>query len=229
MQVIKSMEQGSEEWLQSRMGKITGTKVKNIMGTKTSYWNQVAEFIAEEGTGRSKTFKTTEEMDRGNTEEKYALEAFTERTGKNVETVSMCISDENPIWTYSPDGLTNDDYSEGVEIKSLDSKNHVMNMIKNNFSDISDSLPKGQRNIMGIPSEHVWQVVHSFLVNEKQELLYFLFWDSRFISEEWQLNIVEITRDDEELQNLLIREREGLKMFESDVNRVRPIILKSSF
>lgn len=229
MQVIKSMEQGSEEWLNSRMGKITGTKVKNIMGTSTAYWNQVAEFIAEEGTGRFKSFRTTEEMERGNTEEKYALQSFTERTGKEVETVSMCISDENPMWTYSPDGLIKGDYSEGIEIKSLDSKNHVMNVMKNEVEGIAIELPKGQRNILGVPSEHIWQVVHSFLVNEKQEVLNFIFWDSRFLSEEWQLSRVQVMRESEEMQELLTKERAGLKKFEEDVARVKPLILKSSF
>lgn len=131
---IQTIEQGSKEWHDSRMCKVTGTKLKAVMGTKDARNGLIAELIAEEATEQAKAFVTTAEMERGNAEEIFAVKAFEQKTGKKVDRIGLCIHDEHDWIALSPDGLIKDTegkYSEAIEIKCPDSKKAILYKIEN--------------------------------------------------------------------------------------------------
>lgn len=145
------------DWLEARMGKISGTKADNLVlksgkGKKIGYYEILAERVAIPRDGENV-------MDRGKRLEDYAIERFVKETGKEVD-------NELQIWTYdkdediiiSPDGTIGT--KEAVEVKCLSSARHCEAFLTNQLpSDFH-----GQRN-------------QYFIVNEKLETLYWVFFD----------------------------------------------------
>ena len=86
MQIL-NIEQGTQEWHDARRCKVTGTKLDSVMGTALDRVQLACELIAEEATEQSKIMKATAEMERGTSEEVFALKAFAKRTGKKLKTV----------------------------------------------------------------------------------------------------------------------------------------------
>ena len=162
MQVIKDIEQRSDEWKKLRMGKVTGTRVKDLVpkrGTakKIAFYEIIAEKMSIEEDYENP-------MERGTRLEPKVVELFEEATGKKVEEVAMCISDFNEDIALSPDGLilNNGEYTEAVEIKCLKSSEHIKSYLTKE-----------------IPKEYKDQAMQYFIVNEKLETLYFCMYDPR--------------------------------------------------
>ena len=211
---ILDVEQGSLEWLEERRCKITGTKLKRVMGTELARRDLIAELIAEKGTEQVKTIRPTAEMERGNAEEKFAIKEFEQKYGKRVDEVGICIHDEYEWIALSPDGLIkNEDgeYTEGIEIKSPDSKNSILYRMNNLLG-----TAKGSRSgapFLGIPGDYKWQAIEYFIVNEKMQKLYFVVYDARFIEADKRLYVIELERDNELLQDAIKEATEALEVF----------------
>jgi len=233
-----AIEQGTKEWHDSRMCKITGTKLKAVMGTAEARRSLIAELIAEEATEQSKAFVTTAEMERGNAEEIFAIRAYEAKTGKKVERVGMCVHDEHDWIALSPDGLIKDEsgkYSEATEVKCPDSKKAILYRIENMIPMEETGLMGAKGNplagapFLGIPSEYKWQVVHYFLVNNDLKKLHFLIYDARFINEDAKLYTVEVSRDNEILQEAVKEAMEALLKFRADWLAWKEIVLPTEF
>jgi len=233
-----AIEQGTKEWHDSRMCKITGTKLKAVMGTAEARRSLIAELIAEEATELSKAFVTTAEMERGNAEEIFAIRAYEAKTGKKVERVGMCVLDEHDWIALSPDGLIKDEagkYSEATEVKCPDSKKAILYRIENMIPMEETGLmgkkgePLSGAPFLGIPSEYKWQVVHYFLVNDDLKKLHFLIYDARFINEDAKLYTVEVSRDNEILQEAVKEAMEALLKFRADWLAWKEIVLPTEF
>lgn len=238
MIIIENLEQGSKEWHDARMMKITGTKLKSVMGTSEARRALIAELIAEEGTEQSKQMSPTKEMERGTDEEVFARKAFSERTGKRIENVGMCVSTKYPWVALSPDGLIRDaegKYSEAIEGKAPDSKKAILyrieNMIPMEETGLLNAkgLPLSSAPFLGIPSEYKWQCVLYFIVNEDLKKLHFNIFDARFIDEAMQLYTVELHRDNEVLQEAMKEAEEALVSFRADWLKWKEIVLPTSF
>ena len=232
------MEQGTQEWKDARMCKVTGTKLQSVMGTNAARTALVAEFIAEEATEQSKVFVTTMEMERGNAEEIFAVKAFEKQTGKQVDRVGMCVHNVHDWIALSPDGLIKDadgKYTEAVEVKCPDSKKAILYRIENMVPMEETGLvgAKGQplagAPFIGIPSEYKWQVVHYFLINPDLKKLYFLVYDARFIREDTKLYTVEVERSNEILQEAIKEAERGLDDFRALWMRWKDIVLPTDF
>lgn len=233
-----AIEQGTKEWHDSRMCKVTGTKLKAVMGTAEARRSLIAELIAEEATEQSKAFVTTAEMERGNAEEIFAIRAYEAKTGKKVERVGMCVHDEHDWIALSPDGLIKDEagkYSEATEVKCPDSKKAILYRIENMIPMEETGLLGAKGNplagapFLGIPSEYKWQVVHYFLVNNDLKKLHFLIYDARFINEDAKLYTVEVSRDNEILQEAVSEAMEALLKFRADWLAWKEIVLPTEF
>lgn len=149
------VEQKSNKWFHLRKGKITGTVLKNILGTPRARQEAIYEIIAERLMVGIENDETENAMDRGTRLEPDALAAFELETGKQIERVGLAEDDDNPLIANSPDGLIGE--TEAVEIKCLGGKNHVKMWLTNK-----------------VPDEYEWQVVQYFIVNKKLEKLYFV-------------------------------------------------------
>lgn len=233
MKVIKDIEQGTLEWLQLRQGKVTGTRLGDVMGSANDRLKLIAELIAEEGTEQSKVFRPTPEMERGSAEEIFTVKRYEEKFGIKGEKVCICISDEFPWLAYSPDLLIpegtgkNKKYTKGVEIKNPDSKTMIFYKMSNMIQGIK--LPQAKAPFMGVPADYKWQVVDSFLVNEDQQVLDFVISDARFIDDDAKMYVIEVRRDNPLMQQALQEAREELIRFREDWLSYKETILPLNF
>jgi len=234
---ILNLEQGTKEWQDARMAKVTGTKSEAVMGTSQARTTLVAELIAEEATEMSKAHVSSAEMERGTAEEIFAIRAFEKQTGKKVDRIGMCIHETMDWVTLSPDGLIKNSegkYTEAVEVKCPDSKKAILYKIHNQMPMEETGLmgvkgPLAGAPFLGIPADYKWQVVHYFVVNEDLERLHFVVYDERFIGEEMKLYIVTVERKNEILQEAIAKELESLESFREYWQKCREVVLTTDF
>lgn len=149
-----------EEWLEFRRGKITGSRLNDIVvkrgtGKKIGYYELIAEKLgAKESDGENA-------MDRGHRLEEEAIEKFVTDTKKEVlvGNILWMREDDNNI-AVSPDGTIGE--TEAVEVKCLSSARHVEALVTQE-----------------VPGEYEFQALQYFIVNEKLETLYLIFYDPR--------------------------------------------------
>ena len=184
MQIL-DLEQGTAEWDEARLGKISGTRLSEAIGTKARQETLLNELIAENLTGiRKENFKS-EAMMRGTEGEEYAIEEYCQMTGEITETVGMCVSDKYPWLTNSPDRLIMRDgkYRKAVEVKCP------------NTDTVVRYIRKGE-----IPYEYMGQVMSYFLVNEDLEELDFVIFDPRIQTEKYRISVLNVKREDLDLK-----------------------------
>lgn len=121
MEIIRGIEQGSEEWLAMRRGVITGTRLSSVVSNKKSArLNLIAELIAELIAPPKEKFKS-EAMERGNIMEGIIKDKFPEY--EEVTFITKC------SWIgVSPDAVKFDGENivGALEIKSPEAKNFVL-------------------------------------------------------------------------------------------------------
>jgi len=149
----------TEEWMDARKGRITGSRLKDIVvkrgtGEKLAYYEMIAERIAQSPDDENA-------MDRGHRLENEAIEIFSGIIGKKIDT-SLVIweRDNNKNIAISPDGFIGN--TEAVEVKCLSSARHIESYL-----------------VGVIPDEYEYQVLQYFIVNDKLEKLYFVLYDPR--------------------------------------------------
>ena len=117
-----NFEQGSQEWLDSRKGCITGSKFRDARdrlknGNPSSKAILYAKDVARERCGGTaeKVFQNAA-MRFGSEQEKFAIQAYEAKTGYLAEPVGF-FKTEDGMFGLSPDSLINDD---GVlEVKTM--------------------------------------------------------------------------------------------------------------
>lgn len=237
MKIIEC-EQGSPEWNGYRRNRITGRKLDKVMGGPVAQFGLICDLISEEATEQSKIIRASQEMERGNNEEPFAIKMFEEMTGKKVDRLGLCISDQADWLALSPDGFIKNKkgkYTEALEIKSPDSSTAVyykltnlipleeLGMIKKN-GECTAAAP-----FCGIPSEYKWQVIHYFIVNEDLQTLHFGIYDGRFLNNEAQLYVVSVNRTDEQIRLAITDAQNELLLFREKWLKYREIILLDNF
>ena len=124
--IILNDEQGSPEWLASRLGRPSASNFgKLVTGSgkpSSSAESYINEMIAERLTGRSKPFYTNEHMERGNALEPEAREAYEFITDLEVVETGFILHDSEEFGC-SPDGLVAE--QGGLEIKCPSDSVHV--------------------------------------------------------------------------------------------------------
>ena len=152
-----------DEWLAARKGKITGSRLGNIIQTARTKGKKIAyyELIAERIAIPEESDVDESGMDRGTRLEPEALARFASETGKKVNTDLIIWSrDDNESIAISPDGIIGK--KEAVECKCLSSALHIKAYLT-----------------QAIPDDYEEQVLQYFIVNDKLETLYFMFYDPR--------------------------------------------------
>ncbi len=165
-----------EEWLEARRGKITGSRLKDIVvkrgpGEKIGFYELIAERIAENADGENP-------LDRGTRLEEEAMAAFAKKTKKKLDT-SLVIweRDDNPSIAISPDASVVGEKA-AVEGKCLSSARHIEAYLTKK-----------------VPDEYDYQVDQYFIVNEELDTLYFVFYDPRMPAK-LQMFYLTITREE---------------------------------
>lgn len=188
MQVIE-VDQNTNEWLEARKGKITGSKLKDIVvkrgnGKKIGFYQLIADRLAIDEV-------VDDPRERGHDLENEAIEAFEKIADRKVDKdIGLCVSDLNDSIALSPDGLIKDEvgkYTEAVEVKCLGSARHIEAVLTDK-----------------VPAEYEMQALQYFIVNDDLEVLFFVFYDPRVIAK--PLHIVQVTREEVEEQIELYRD-----------------------
>ena len=113
MRIIKEMEQGSDEWLALRLGKVTASRMSDVLskgrGTAPSKTAEtyMMELLAERLAGESKPFFENDAMRWGTETEPQARFMYELKSGNTVDEVAFIERDE--FTGVSPDGLIGDD------------------------------------------------------------------------------------------------------------------------
>jgi hypothetical protein len=202
MRVIQ-IEQNSDEWVQHRIGRITGTKVKGIRPlsrdkTKryNGFWKVVAEKAAIAADGEP-------DSERGHRLESVALDMMGKRIGLPFDAdPGVWVSDIDDDIMVSPDGAQPTSKTEkptyAAEIKALKSAYHLKYL----YEDYKARQEPTYNPFDGIPHDahHNYQdqVLQYFVVNEALQDLYFGLFDDRQELDNLVLWIIHIKRSDVE-------------------------------
>ena len=123
---VRNEEQGSDAWLQSRLGRPTASNFGKLITPtgkpSTSAEGYINELIAQKITGEIPEFFKSEAMQRGNDLEPSAKALYEFTRDVEVVEVGLCLHDSLECGA-SPDGLINDD--GGIEIKCPLPHTHV--------------------------------------------------------------------------------------------------------
>lgn len=122
------IEQGTPEWFASRLGKVTASRVADIVaktksGYSTSRANYMAQLVVERLTGvKFETF-TNAAMEWGTQTEPLARAAYEVKNGVMVDETGLVDHPTIPMSGASPDGLVGDDGL--IEIKCPNTATHI--------------------------------------------------------------------------------------------------------
>ena len=137
MNIIETCEQGSYEWLSMRLGKVTASRVKDVLtkgrGTATSKTAEsyMVELIAELLTGQSKPFFENDAMRWGTETEPQARQMYEVNNGF-VTVKEVAFVELNDQVGVSPDGLVGDDGL--LEIKCPTTATQIKRALSDDYS-----------------------------------------------------------------------------------------------
>ena len=119
------IEQGSEAWMQLRSGKVTASKVSDVMSaiTTAGYRNYLADLVVERLTGNKTESFTNAAMQWGVDQEPIARAEYEVKTGNFVDQVAFVDHPTIVNFGCSPDGLVGDDGL--IEIKCPNTATHI--------------------------------------------------------------------------------------------------------
>lgn len=193
--------QGSDEWLQSRLGKVTASRVADVVaktktGVSASRANYMAQLVAERLTGRVADTFTNAAMQHGIETEPQARTAYEFMTDTEVKQVGFIDHPRIDMAGASPDGLVESDGL--VEIKCPNTSTHIDVLLSQK-----------------IPGKYIKQMQWQLACTERQ-WCDFVSFDNR-LPGSMQIWISRIERDDKRIDEL---EREVEAFLEELENKV---------
>ena len=201
------IEQGSPEWFAQRLGKVTASKIGDIVArTKTSYStsraNYMAQLVVERLTGVKTESFTNAAMEWGTQTEPLARAAYELKQGVMVDEVAMIDHPTIPMTGASPDGLVGE---EGmIEIKCPNTATHI------------DTLLSGEAD-KRYTYQQQWQMACT-----GRKWNDFVSFDSR-MPEGLQLFICRVHRDDELIKTLEDEVKKFLQELDEKVEKLKTL------
>ena len=133
------IEQGTPEWFAQRLGKVTASRVADIIaktktGVAASRGNYLAQLVAERLTGQAADSFKSGAMQHGTETEPMARMAYETEAGQMVTEVAMIQHPKIEMAGASPDGLVGEDGL--VEIKCPNTSTHIATLM-------ADKAPSG--------------------------------------------------------------------------------------
>lgn len=126
------MIQGSDEWFAARLGKVTASRIADLMARTKTGWgasraNYMAELLCERLTGQTAERFTNAAMQWGTDTEPQARAAYEFLTGNTVTEVGFVDHPRVAMSGASPDGLVGEDGL--VEIKCPNTSTHIETLL----------------------------------------------------------------------------------------------------
>lgn len=202
---MSDMVQGSEEWLSARLGKVTASRVADLMaktktGPSASRASYMAELITERLTGTAPARFTNAAMMWGTETEPAAREAYAFAQGVTVTETGLVMHPTIADFGASPDGLADEDGL--VEIKCPNTATHIETLL-------SDK----------VPSKYLMQM-QTQMACTGREWCDFVSYDPR-LPGEMQLWIKRVDRCDETISLIEEAVQEFLRELEKKLDALR--------
>lgn len=130
--------QGSPEWHAARIGKVTASRVADVIaktktGASASRKNYAAELVAERLTGKAAECYSNSAMQWGTDNEPHARAAYEFFRDARVVEVGLLDHPTIPMTAASPDGLVDADGM--VEIKCPNTATHIETLLTKSIAD----------------------------------------------------------------------------------------------
>ncbi len=195
---VLSMPQGSPEWLAARAGKVTASRINDVMAAKTTaaYRDYRAQIVAEILTGvPQESGFTNAAMQWGTEQEKFARAEYEMFCAWTVDEVGLVIHPTIEQGAASPDGLVSTDGL--VEIKCPKTSTHLQTLV-------DKKQPRQYENQM------LWQMACT-----GRQWCDFVSYDPR-LPEDLQLFVHRFDRDQERIDAI----EEAVKQFLTEVDEM---------
>jgi len=180
------IEQGSEEWFAQRLGKVTASKVSDVMaktksGASASRTNYMMQLLCERLTGKREESYQNAAMQRGTELEPAARAVYEATAGEFVTETGMVEHAHIKGFGASPDGLVGDDGL--LEIKCPNTATHI--------EFLRTGKPKG---------EYQWQML-SQMACSGRKWCDFVSYDDR-LPPALQYHCIRFMRDDARIKDM---------------------------
>jgi putative phage-type endonuclease len=193
------MEQRTEEWFAARLGKVTASRVADVLakiksGESASRKNYKMELVVQRLTNKVGESFTNAAMEWGTEQEPFARMAYEAHTGTFVKEEGFVDHPTIEGFGCSPDGIV----GEGlIEIKAPNTANHIETILENKA-----------------PSKYIPQMQCQMAVTGAK-WCDFVSFDPR-VPEDLQLLVVRVERDQEYIDSMEVE----VKQFLSEVNEL---------
>lgn len=147
MKIYKDINQGSPEWFEIRVGKVTASHAQAIGNNGKGLDTYLLGVVSEMFSSAQKEQYSNEHTERGNELEPLARSMY--ELQENVEVEEIGFAEYNDFVGCSPDGLVGDDGM--IEIKCPDDKTYFNLLMNEN-----------------IDSSYIWQCQMNLLILEKK-------------------------------------------------------------
>jgi putative phage-type endonuclease len=190
------MEQRTEEWFAARLGKVTASRVADVLakiksGESASRKNYKMELVVQRLTGKAGESFTNAAMEWGTEQEPFARMAYEAHTGTFVKEDGFVDHPTIEGFGCSPDGIV----GEGlIEIKCPNTANHIETVLENKA-----------------PSKYIPQM-QCQMACTGAKWCDFVSFDPR-VPEDLQLFVVRVERDQEYIDSMEVE----VKQFLSEV------------
>ena len=190
------MEQRTEEWFAARLGKVTASRVADVLakiksGESASRKNYKMELVVQRLTGKAGESFTNAAMEWGTEQEPFARMAYEAHTGTFVKEDGFVDHPTIEGFGCSPDGVV----GEGlIEIKCPNTANHIETVLENKA-----------------PSKYIPQM-QCQMACTGAKWCDFVSFDPR-VPEDLQLFVVRVERDQEYIDSMEVE----VKQFLSEV------------
>ena len=190
------MEQRTEEWFAARLGKVTASRVADVLakiksGESASRKNYKMELVVQRLTNKQGESFTNAAMEWGTEQEPFARMAYEAHTGTFVKEEGFVDHPTIEGFGCSPDGIV----GEGlIEIKAPNTANHIETVLENK-----------------VPSKYIPQM-QCQMACTGAKWCDFVSFDPR-VPEDLQLFVVRVERDQEYIDAMEVE----VKQFLSEV------------
>ena len=200
---VLSMPQGSSEWLAARAGKVTASRINDVMASKTTaaYRDYRAQIVAEILTGQpQESGFTNAAMQWGTEQEKFARAEYELACDWTVDEIGIVLHPTIERGAASPDGLVS---TNGlVEIKCPKTATHLQTLV-------DKKQPRQYENQM------LWQMACT-----GREWCDFVSYDPR-LPDDLQLFVHRFDRDDKRIAEIEAAVTQFLSEVDEMIDNIR--------